>query len=188
MTLALVNITYGTNLGYTLHWPKTNYMNNRTEVLQAMRKAEEADLTIVLPHWGEEYQLSHSARQEETAEWLVENGAHLIVGAHPHVVQDTATIKGVPVIYSLGNAISNMSAADTQIELMATIRIVHHGNGDIEMLRPELTWLWCSRPGGYSDSYTVLPVERFIGSRDMWKGGWEYDKMMATYERIRKQH
>ena len=188
ITLALVNITYGTNLGYTLHWPKTNYLNNRTEVLQAMQKAEDADLTIVLPHWGEEYQLRHSAKQEEAAVWFVENGADLIVGAHPHVVQDTATVKGSPVIYSLGNAVSNMSATDTQIELMATIRIVHHGNGDIEVLRPELTWLWCSRPGGYNNSYTVLPVEEFIGSRDMWKGAWEYDKMMATYERIRKQH
>ena len=91
----------------------------------------------------------------------------------------------VPVIYSLGNAVSNMSATNTQLELMATLRIVRHENGDIGMLPVELTWLWCSRPGGYTNDYIVIPVEEYIGRRDEWLGGWDYDKMVSTYERIR---
>ena len=188
MTLAIVNFTYGTNLGGTQHWPKTNYLGNRTEILHALESSENADLTIVLPHWGEEYQLTHSQKQEEAAIWLVENGADLIIGAHPHVVQDTTEINEVPVLYSLGNAVSNMSAPDTQIGLMVTVRMIRHSNGDIEMKTPELKWLWCSRPGGYNKSYTIIPVEEFIGSRQEWIGAWEYDKMMATYERIRKHN
>lgn len=188
ITLAIVNFTYGTNLGSTLHWPKTNYMGVKSEILNAMDKAEEADLTFVLPHWGPEYQLHHSENQEETARWLIENGADAIIGSHPHVVQDTAYIKGVPVVYSLGNAVSNMSAPDTQLELMVTCEIVRHKNGDIRMLPPELTWLWCSRPGGFSDSYVVIPVEDFIGKRDRWQGDWDYDKMMSTFERIIKNY
>ena len=185
MSLALLNLTYGTNLGATKHWPKTNYMGMRTEIQAAFRKAEKADFTIVLPHWGPEYQTTHSESQEKTAEWLVENGADIIIGAHPHVVQDTTSIAGVPVIYSLGNAVSNMSAADTQLELMATLRIVRHENGDLSMLPAALTWLWCSRPGGYNNDYTVIPVEEYIGRKDEWMGEWDYDKMMSTYERIR---
>lgn len=185
ITVSLINFTYGTNLGGTAHWPKTNYMSEREEIQKALKKAESADFSIVLPHWGEEYRLTHSARQEETAGWLAENGADAIIGAHPHVVQDTATVKGIPVVYSLGNAVSNMSAENTQLELMATLRIVRHANGDLQMLTPELTWLWCSRPGGYTDNYAVIPVEEFIGTRDTWQGGWEYDKMVATYNRIR---
>lgn len=185
--LALLNFTYGTNLGATSHWPKTNYLGMTTEILHAMDRAEEADLTIVLPHWGPEYQTTHSASQEEKASWLVGNGADLIIGTHPHVVQDTAHVNGVPVIYSVGNAVSNMSAPDTQLELMVRVRIIRHGNGDIEMSEPELIWLWCSRPGGYCSSYAVIPVEGFIGTREEWLGAWEYDKMMATYERIRNR-
>ena len=185
ISLALLNITYGTNLGSTQHWPKTNYMGVRTEIKAALDNAEKADITIVLPHWGPEYQTTHSDSQEKTAEWLVENGADIIIGAHPHVVQDTAYIDKVPVIYSLGNAVSNMSAEDTQLELMATLRIIRHGNGDISMAPIELTWLWCSRPGGYNNDYTVIPVEEYIGRKSEWLGGWDYDKMMATYERIR---
>jgi hypothetical protein len=70
---------------------------------------------------------------------------------------------------------------------MVTLKVVRHWNGDIAMQKPELTWLWCSRPGGYDNDYTVIPVEEYIGTRDDWKGGWEYDKMVSTYERIRKQ-
>lgn len=183
--LALLNFTYGTNLGATAHWPRTNYFGMTSEILGAMEKAKDADLVIALPHWGPEYRTVHSSSQEEKAHWLTENGADLIIGAHPHVVQDTTHIQGVPVIYSLGNAVSNMSAPDTQLELLATVRVIRHGNGDIELVEPELTWLWCSRPGGFCSSYAVIPVEEFIGTREEWLGPWEYDKMMATYERIR---
>ncbi len=186
ITVAMLNFTYGTNLGADEHWPKTNYLGKKTEILQALEKAQKADIAIALPHWGPEYNLVHSSEQERTADWLAANGADIIIGAHPHVVQDTASIDQVPVIYSLGNAVSNMSAENTQLELMATLRIVRHENGDISMLPVGLTWLWCSRPGGFSDDYTVIPIEEYIGRKDEWTGAWEYEKMMATYERIRK--
>ena len=79
-----------------------------------------------------------------------------------------------------------MSAPDTQLELMVTVRFIRHGNGDLQMEQPELTWLWCSRPGGYGSTYTVIPIEKNLGTREMWQGPWEYDKMVSTYERIRK--
>lgn len=187
MTLAMLNFTYGTNLGNTAHWPKTNYMGMKSEISDALQKARKADFVIVLPHWGPEYQLKHSSQQEKNAVWLVENGADVIIGAHPHVVQDTTSIHGVPVAYSLGNAVSNMSAVNTQLELMATLRIARHGNGDLEMLPLELTWLWCSRPGGFSDSYTVIPIEEYIGKEDLWKNRSDYEKMTSTYRRIKEQ-
>ena len=194
--LAMLNATYGTNLGSGALWPKTNYLASKTEMESALSKAEDADadMTIVFPHWGTEYVLKHSARQEETALWLAEKGADMIIGAHPHVIQDFQVLdthgKGgrrVPVAYSLGNAVSNMSAKDTQLELMATIRIVLHGNGDVETLPIEFTYLWCSRPGGYNDSYTVVPVADFIGRKDEWLGPWEYDKMVNTYIYVKEQ-
>ncbi len=62
-----------------------------------------SDLQIAYVHWGNEYQNKHSANQRNFATKLVETGADLIIGHHPHVVQDIATIEGVPVVYSLGN-------------------------------------------------------------------------------------
>ena len=195
--LAILNMTYGTNVGAGMHWPKTNYMASASQIVSAFSRAEEADadVTMVFPHWGIEYVLKHSSKQEDTAHWLAENGADMIIGAHPHVIQDFQMMevneaggtKKVPVAYSLGNAVSNMSARNTQLELMATVRIVRHGNGDLEVLPMDFTYLWCSRPGGYNDSYTVVPVEEHIGKRDMWLGAWDYDKMIDTYKYVKEQ-
>lgn len=189
MKIAMINTTYGTNLGPTDHWPKVLYQNEKTTISKALTKAEEeCDISIILPHWGTEYELIHSENQENTAEWLILQGADLIIGSHPHVAQDAEVKNGVQVVYSLGNLVSNMSAANTQIGLMATVRIARHPNGDISLLPVELTHLWCSRPGGLTDSYSVIPVEEFIGKRHLWQGAWDYDKMITTYERVRKTH
>ena len=187
--IAFINFTYGTNLGSTAHWPRVNYLSHKEFLRSALQKAEtEADFTIVLPHWGTEYRLIHSEEQEKIAEWLIENGADLIIGTHPHVVQEIGHIDNVPVAYSLGNAVSNMSAPDTQIGLTVTARLVVEMNGSLRMESLTPTYTWCSRPGGFGTGYVVVPVEAQTDKRDEWLGGWEHDKMMATYERIRKTH
>lgn len=188
VSFALINFTYGTNQGSGRTWPKTNYLNDRQDLEKAFAKAEEKDTEyiIALPHWGTEYSLHHSKAQEDMASWMVKAGADVIIGAHPHVIQDTQEIDGVTVAYSLGNAVSNMSAANTQLELMATIRIVREHDGDTHMLPVTFTYLWCSLPGGYNNSYTVIPVEEYLGRKDLWHGKWDYEKMVATYNRIKK--
>ena len=67
--------------------------------------ANYSDMQIVYVHWGNEYELTHSPVQEREARTFIAAGADLIVGHHPHVVQDIQLIDGVPVIYSLGNFI-----------------------------------------------------------------------------------
>ena len=184
MKISLINITYGTNTGGSEAWPKVNYMNDRALLLEALTKAEGSDFTLVLPHWGNEYETFHSSGQENTARWLIENGADAIVGAHPHVVQDAEYIEGVPVVYSLGNAVSNMSARNTQLGMIATIKIVRETDGDVRMLHPELTWTWCSRPGGFCSSYIVIPLEDYMDKPEEWKNMNDYKKMIETHKNI----
>ena len=184
-TVALMNVTYGTNLGTGKEWPKIIRLSEKESMAAILAKADTCDFTLVLPHWGNEYQLKHSASQEKDARWFIDHGADAIIGTHPHVVQDIQEIGGVPVFYSLGNAVSNMSAINTQMELIVTLKIIRYHNGNIKLLEPEYELLWCSRPGGYSTKYTVLPVEQFIGTRDSWHGPWEYDKMIETRKRIK---
>lgn len=184
---AFVNFTYGTNLGCEKHWPKTNYMNEKTLILDALKKAEDCDLTIVLPHWGNEYELMHSDSQEAMATLMAENGADIIIGSHPHVPQDAGTVtsENIPVAYSLGNGVSNMSAPNTQLELMAEIRFVRNTDGSTGLLPIKFTYLWCSRPGGFTSSYTVLPVKEYLDKKSQWIGKWDHDKMVSTYYRVK---
>ena len=77
------------------------------------------NLVIVLPHWGNEYQPTHSAAQEKLARVWVAAGADLIIGTHPHVIQDAQIINGKLVFYSLGNFIfDQMFSAETRTGLI----------------------------------------------------------------------
>jgi len=60
---------------------------------------------LVFPHWGIEYALVHSRQQETLARSWIDAGADVIIGAHPHVIEDVDVYRGKPIIYSLGNFI-----------------------------------------------------------------------------------
>ena len=186
--IALVNFTYGTNYEPQPEWPRIRNME-KDEVKEMIDRAKRrgADFIVALPHWGTEFRLRHSREQEEWAGWLAGQGVDLIVGAHPHVVQDTSHIQGVPVIYSLGNAVSNMSKENTRLELAVRARFVNHPDGSMEMLEPELVFMWCCLPGTLRDNYTTIPVARFIGRRSEWTSPSDYDNMITTYKRVTKE-
>jgi poly-gamma-glutamate synthesis protein (capsule biosynthesis protein) len=66
------------------------------------------DVLIVLPHWGGQYTTRLHPDQPAVAQALVDAGADLIVGSHPHWVQGMELRKGRPVAYSLGNFVFDM--------------------------------------------------------------------------------
>lgn len=186
--IALVNFTYGTNGNANDGWPKVNRMREE-DVHKAFRSAKDqnADFIVALPHWGNEYELTHSKTQERWAQWLVDEGADVIVGSHPHVVQDTTHIDGKPVIYSVGNAVSNMSAKNTRLELAVTLRFVRNfGTGELSMLEPELEFMWCTLPGMLTTSYSTIFIKEWATRRSEWLNPSDYDNMAATLERVCK--
>lgn len=192
--VALVNFTYGTNIKGDSDFPKV-HLTDKKEIEAAVSRAKRigADFVVALPHWGTEYVLTHSSSQEALANWLVGIGCDAVVGAHPHVVQDSTVVsaldegdlKKMPVVYSLGNIISNMSAANTQVGLMAKLKVVTDYDGQKTMLPPELIFTWCTRPGTLTDSYATLPIRDFIGKRELWKRPADYDNMVRSYERVK---
>lgn len=80
------------------------------------------DVLIVSPHWGEEYKALANNFQVNLAKRMIENGADLIVGHHPHWVQNYEEIGGVPVYYSLGNFVfDQMWSEETKKGLVVKI-------------------------------------------------------------------
>ena len=67
------------------------------------------DILIVSMHAGKEYTFTHNARQEAIAYTAIDAGADMVIGHHPHVVQDTEIYKDRPIFYSLGNFIFDPS-------------------------------------------------------------------------------
>ena len=196
--LALINFTYGTNIRIREAFPKV-HLADTAEIAAAIRRAKDtgADFIIALPHWGNEYALRHSERQGKLARWLADNGCDAVIGTHPHVIQDMETLSvhrkdgsgecKVPVIYSLGNFISNMSAPNTQVGMIATLSFTKDWLGDCDMLEPRLTLIWCSRPGHLARGYTTIPIKEYVGKRGLWINQWDYHKMITSYERVKKE-
>ncbi|MDR0796271.1 MAG: CapA family protein [Tannerella sp.] len=86
--LAFLNYTYGTNALTARPPVMVNYMDTSMIAIDMYRcKAMGADFIIACVHWGEEYQIKENELQRQFADVLVRNGCHLIIGAHPHVVQ-----------------------------------------------------------------------------------------------------
>jgi len=70
---------------------------------QLRRWRQRADFLLVNMHWGQEYAAFPDARQEQVGAFLAEQGADLVIGHHPHVVQPLEFRDGCPIFHSLGN-------------------------------------------------------------------------------------
>ena len=66
-------------------------------------KAAGADHVIPFMHWGWEKNTQPDERQKTFARRMIDEGASLVVGSHPHVTQGADIYKGNPIVYSLGN-------------------------------------------------------------------------------------
>lgn len=126
--IALLNYTYGTN-GISVPQPLVVNIINTAQIISDLKKARQlADFTVVCIHWGNEYELEANATQQKLAAIMTQNGADLIIGGHPHVVQNaeylanTDTTK-VPVFYSVGNSISNQRKVNTNGGIMVEVKI-----------------------------------------------------------------
>ncbi len=188
--IALLNFTYGTNIGSASPYPKVQRMI-KEDIAAAIERAENAgaDFIVALPHWGDEYRLIHNAEQEELAEWMIFEGVDAIVGSHPHVVQDSTGINGKPVIYSVGNAVSNMSARNTRLELMVTLSFVNdHISKKKSLADVRLDYMWCSLPGMLSDNYSTIIIKEWATRRSEWLTPNDFDNMMITLKRVTTEH
>ncbi len=66
---------------------------------------EEGYLPVVYAHWGIEYETISSLPAQQLARMFVDAGAKLVIGSHPHVIQQSELYNGVHIYYSLGNFI-----------------------------------------------------------------------------------
>lgn len=77
-----------------------------------VRKAKaECDFVVLCLHWGVERQPQPAAYQVRLGRMLIDAGADMVLGAHPHVLEPGELYRGKPIVYSLGNLISPRPAA-----------------------------------------------------------------------------
>lgn len=90
-------------------------------------RSSKAKIRIVSIHWGDEYSRYPSPKQIRLAHNLVDAGACLILGHHPHVTQGLEEYRGALVAYSLGNFVFDMNwSEDTSSSFILHVTI-HDG-------------------------------------------------------------
>lgn len=95
---------------------------NASLLVKQVRQEFPNHFLVVEPHWGEEYQLVGNALQKQIAHAFIDNGADIVIGHHPHVVQHIERYNGKLIFYSLGNFIFDQYfSVDVQEGLMVEI-------------------------------------------------------------------
>jgi poly-gamma-glutamate capsule biosynthesis protein CapA/YwtB (metallophosphatase superfamily) len=100
--------------------PRTGPLNrpDLAHLLSAVRRLERrVDAVVVLPHWGEQYTHEAWPVQRLVGRRLVEAGADLVVGGHPHWVQGLDHLgDGAVLAHSLGNLVFDMDFMEQTME------------------------------------------------------------------------
>jgi len=137
------------------------FYNEVRENINTMRD-NGADIIIFYIHWGLEYKTKHNWYQEQVAQELCNLGVDVIIGGHPHVVQDVAILtnehdstKKTLCYYSLGNLVSNQNRVtlgedftnsrltEGGLIVMLTIRL--YSTGECLVVKAEAIPTWVHR-------------------------------------------
>lgn len=90
------------------------------------------DILVTYAHWGKEYEKNPSDKIKNVAHSFVDAGADLIIGSHPHVIQDVEEYKGRKIYYSLGNFIFDQYFGEETMEGLAVRVRISPDNKNME--------------------------------------------------------
>lgn len=85
------------------HWWGKGVGTQMKEAIQKLKEDDGCAVVIACIHAGVEYDVRHDAYQERMADAFLKNGADIVVGNHPHVIQGMRVENGKTTLWSLGN-------------------------------------------------------------------------------------
>ncbi len=159
---------------------------SKTKVRENIEKAREdgADFVIVYEHWGSENVHEVRDYQKSHAKEIAEAGADLIIGSHPHCLQEmeyisTSDGRDVPCFYSLGNVVSSMTREINHDTVFVQICLEQSTEESFESAEEtdtpsspksvtisSLTWLSCHVLTSFDGHFRVItPVDHKVSDK-----------------------
>jgi len=195
--LAVLNYTYGLN---DMPIPEGTFVGliDRQRMAEdiALARTKQPDFIIVFIHWGTEYERTPNEFQTSLAAFLFSEGADIILGSHPHVLQPFALrsvtdkygiTKPRLVIYSLGNFVSNQRERYRDGGIIFNITLEKGsspGSGTtqhITAVHYSPTWVYVHRTADKNEFY-ILPVLKYLNNDQPLRLPDEaYQKMLTFY-------
>ncbi|PKG22411.1 CapA family protein [Niallia nealsonii] len=144
--VAFLSYTYGTN-GIPIPNKQpyiVNIIDKNNMKKELARAKKQADIIVMGIHWGNEYERFPNTEQKELAQFLVNEGANIIFGGHPHVLQHMEWLtnkqgKKALVVYSLGNFLSGQDEDYRNIGGLASVTIkktIKNNQAEIQLENP----------------------------------------------------
>ncbi|MGI6030968.1 MAG: CapA family protein [Eubacteriales bacterium] len=149
---AILSYTYGTN-GMPVEQPYMVNLLDESLIRSDIQKARQqgAELVIVMPHMGVEYETYARDTYQAQAHMMLEAGADIVFASHPHVLQpmeyvdipqaDGSTRTGF-VIYSLGNAISAQETFPRNAGVLLNVEVQQVDDGPVTIEEVSFTPTW----------------------------------------------
>ena len=146
-------------------------------------KQEGADIIIAYMHWGSEYHIEHNRYQAEVAQALSDRGVDVIIGGHPHVIQEADVLTSATdpkhktlCFYSLGNLVSNQNRRSlgedslnsnyTEAGLMVKLTVRKYSTGETIITKaeqiPTFVHRFKSSNGNYA--HEIVPLKEALES------------------------
>lgn len=149
---------------------------------------ENADYIFVIMHWGDPYATKQSKNQEEIAEFLIENGANVILGNHsaaiqPMEIRQNSEGENVFIAYSLGNYISYADNENSKVELVLNIELRKSGeDGKVRLSKVDYTPIYVLDKGsGTQNRFELIDMK---GVAKEYAGGNTNIVNKKTYNKL----
>ena len=142
---------------------------------------ENAAFSIVMMHWGNTNTNTISETQKEQAKFLINNGANVIIGAHPSTVQKMEMVQNEDgqdcfIAYSLGDYTSDFAVENANLELILNMQIFVDKDGKASIYKIDYTPV-------YMEDYGTKFTENRFKILDMKKEISNYDTENSTIDK-----
>ncbi len=148
------NVRIGFFAAEPSHW----FYNNRELIISQMNGLKDAGCQVIVAimHGGQEYSPRRVESQEKFAQRIIEYGADIVVGHHPHVLQGIDVVNGRTICYSLGNFVFGGNAK-IRAPYTAIFQFTLHFEDDGKYLGHQLNII-PALPSGERDYNNYQPV------------------------------
>ena len=195
--IAFLSFTYGTN-GITISSDKSYSVNLIDKDLIKrqldLAKEQNPDIICVSMHWGQEYQTSPNNNQKDLADFLFQNGADIIIGNHPHVLQpmekreislNDGTTKEGFIVYSLGNFLADQSKTNTRNSAILNLKITKDQENKIHINTATYTPIYTYKDSSQSTKkFKIIDLKNTIAS---YEAGYDTSLSATTYQTFKKE-
>ncbi len=197
INIAFLSFTYGTN-GIKVPTDKSYSVNLIDKDLiskqLALAKEQNPDMICVSMHWGIEYQTTPNSEQKDLADFLFQNGADIIIGNHPHVLQnmekrdivlEDGTHKDGFIVYSLGNFLADQNKNYTRDSAILNLNITKDQDNKIKINSATYTPTYIYKDTSkQTNKFKILNLKNTI---DSYEAGYSPNLNKTTYNTFKTE-